>query len=70
VVGNALERREMLAGFLCKTWSNTLLGGPCHKWQDNIKMDFRGRGWEVVWIYLVQDRDRWHALLLVFLLLL
>jgi hypothetical protein len=25
-------------------------------------MDFRERGWEAVWIHLVQDRDKWHAL--------
>jgi hypothetical protein len=29
-------------------------------WEDNIKMDLREIGWEVVdWIHLVQVRDQW-----------
>jgi hypothetical protein len=29
-----------------------------HGWEDNIKMDYREVGWEVVdWIHLSQDRD-------------
>ena len=40
------------------------LGKPRHRREDNIKVGFQ----EVVsegrdWIYLVQDRDRWRALL-------
>jgi hypothetical protein len=23
------------------------LGGSCHRWEDNIKMDFKGIGWEI-----------------------
>jgi hypothetical protein len=39
------------------------LGRPRHRWKDYIKMDlqkvaFGGMGW----IELVQDRDRWRAL--------
>jgi len=34
------------------------LGRPRHRWEDNIKMDLQ----EVGWIELVQDRDRWRAL--------
>ena len=39
------------------------LGRPRRRWEDNIKMDIR----EVVcggmdWVDLVQDRDRWRAL--------
>ena len=29
-----------------------------HRWEDNIKMDIE----EVDWIGLVQDRDRWRAI--------
>jgi hypothetical protein len=33
-----------------------------HKWEDNIRMDLRERGWEGVdWIHLAQDRDQWSA---------
>jgi ribosome biogenesis protein Nip4 len=40
---------------------------PCrrssHRWEDNIRMDLRGMGWEdAEWIHLVQDRDQWWAL--------
>jgi len=39
------------------------LGRPRRRWEDNIKMDFQevggGRG---DWMELVQDRDRWRAL--------
>ena len=37
------------------------LGRPRRRWEDNIKMDLQevGRG---DWMELVQDRDRWRAL--------
>ena len=39
------------------------LGRPTRRWEDNIKMDLqevrRGCG---DWMELVQDRDRWRAL--------
>jgi hypothetical protein len=39
------------------------LGRPRRRWEDNIKMDIEevggGRG---DWMELVQDRDRWRAL--------
>jgi hypothetical protein len=40
-----------------------LLGRTKHRWFDNIKMDLVDVGWgDVDWIGLVQDRDRWRAL--------
>jgi hypothetical protein len=31
--------------------------------EDNIRMDFREIGWEVLdWICVAQDRDQWQAL--------
>jgi hypothetical protein len=40
------------------------LGRPRHRREDNIRMDLREIGWEVVdWIDLAQDRDQWRALL-------
>jgi hypothetical protein len=39
------------------------LGSPRRRWVDNIRMDLGevGRG-DVGWIGLVQDRNRWRAL--------
>ena len=39
------------------------LGRPRRRWEDNIKMDLQevGRGCGN-WVELVQDRDRWRAL--------
>jgi len=34
-----------------------------HRWGDNIKMDLQEVGcWDLDWIRLAQDRDRWRAL--------
>jgi hypothetical protein len=39
------------------------LGRSRHTWDDNIKMDLREVGCGGIdWIDLVQDRDRWRAL--------
>jgi hypothetical protein len=38
------------------------LGRPRRRWEDNIKMEIRGRGIDGVnWIQLAQDRDQWQA---------
>jgi hypothetical protein len=34
-------------------------GRPRHRWEDEIRMDFREIGLD--WIRLSQDRDQWHA---------
>jgi hypothetical protein len=39
------------------------LGRPRRRWEDNIKMDIREIGFgDVDWSHLVQDMDRWRAL--------
>ena len=39
------------------------LGRPRRRWEDNIKMDLQEVGCgRMDWIDLVQDRDRWRAL--------
>jgi len=39
------------------------LGRPRRRWEDNIKMDLQKVGcWDMAWIELSQDRDRWRAL--------
>ena len=37
------------------------IGGPRHRWEDNIKDGSLGSG-GIDWIDLAQDRDRWRAL--------
>jgi len=38
------------------------LGRPRRRWEDIIKMDLREMGGGGDWMELVQDRDRWRAL--------
>jgi hypothetical protein len=39
------------------------LGRSRHRWLDNIKMDLRDIGWDVMeWTDLAQDRGQWRAL--------
>jgi hypothetical protein len=34
------------------------------RWEDNIRMDLREIGWEVVnYMHLAQDKDQWRALM-------
>jgi hypothetical protein len=38
------------------------LGRHKHRWEDNIRIDLRKIGWEIVdWIHLAQCRDQWWA---------
>jgi len=40
-----------------------LLGRPRHRWEENIKMGLQEVEWmSMDWIDLVQDRERWRAL--------
>jgi len=57
------ERRGVYRVLVGKPEEKRRLGGPRRRWEDNIKMDFQ----EVEcggmdWIELVQNRDRWRAL--------
>ena len=45
-----------------KTERNKLLGSPRYIWQENIKMDIKERGFEILGgVYLVVDRDELQA---------
>ena len=37
------------------------MGNVRRRWEDNIKMGIRKVGWDMDWIDLAQDRDRWLA---------
>ena len=40
-----------------------VMGSPRRRWEDNVKMDPQEVGCEGIdWIELIQDRDRWRAL--------
>jgi hypothetical protein len=46
-----------------KPEGNRPLGRPRHRWEYNIKMDLQEKGcWDMDWIELAQDRDRWREL--------
>jgi len=57
------ERRGVYRALLGKLEVKRPLGRPRHRWDDNIKMDLLEMGCGGMdWIELVQDRDRWQAL--------
>jgi hypothetical protein len=57
------EKRNAYKLLVGKPEEKTPLGRPVHWWVDNIKMDLGEVGWgDVDWIGLVQDRNRWRAL--------
>jgi len=57
------KRRGAYRVLVEKPEGKGLLGRPRHRWEDNIKMDHQEVGCEGMdWIDLVQERDRWRAL--------
>jgi hypothetical protein len=57
------EERTVYKVLVGKPEGKRPLGRPRRRWEDGIRMDLReiGGGGGVVWIQLVQDRDRWRA---------
>jgi len=58
------ERNEKCIQYFCwEPEGKQPLRRPRHRWKDNIRMYLREVGWEGMgWIYLVQDRYHWQAL--------
>jgi hypothetical protein len=58
------EERDVNRVLVGKPEGKRPLGRPRHRWEDNIKMDLQevGEGWGDC-MELVQDRDRWWALM-------
>jgi hypothetical protein len=57
------EKRNAYTILVGKPEGKSPLGRPRHMCVDDIKIDLREIGWDGVdWIYLVQDRDQWRAL--------
>ena len=62
-VAHVGERRGIYRVLVGKSEGTRLLGRPRHRWEDNIKMDRQEMGCGGMdWIELVQDTDRWWAL--------
>jgi hypothetical protein len=56
------ERRGAYRALAGKPEGRRPLERPRCRWEDNIKIDLLEVGWESMdWINLVQDRDRWRA---------
>jgi hypothetical protein len=57
------EKSNAYRLFVGKTVGRRPLGRPRRRRVDNIRMDLVEVGWgDVDWIGLLQDRDRWRAL--------
>jgi len=57
------ESRGVCRVLVGKPEEKRQIGRPTRRWEDNIKMDFQEVGCEGMELLdLVQDRDRWRAL--------
>jgi hypothetical protein len=57
------EERNLYRVLMGKPEGNRPYVRSRRRWEDGIRMDLRETGWESIdWIRLVQDRDRWRAL--------
>jgi len=57
------ERRGVYRVLVGRPGGKRPLGRPRRRWEDNIKMDLQEMGCAGMdWIELVQERDRWRAL--------
>jgi hypothetical protein len=55
-----IDKYNILVG---KPEGSRRLGRPRRRRDDNIRMNLRDIGWEVVeWMYLAQDRGQWRTL--------
>jgi hypothetical protein len=57
------EWRKLHSELVGKSEVRRPLGRPRRRWVNNIRMDLVEVGWgDMEWIGMVQDRDRWRAL--------
>jgi hypothetical protein len=62
-LGRTRERRGVYRVLVGKPEGKRPLGRPRRRWEDNMKMDLQEARCEGMdWIDLMQDRDRWRAL--------
>jgi hypothetical protein len=56
------EMRNAYKIFIGKPDGKRPLGRHRRRWEDNIRVDIRERGWDSVdWIRVAQTRDQWRA---------
>jgi hypothetical protein len=56
------EKRNITRILVREPKGKSSLGRPRRRWLHKIEMERREIGWSCIdWIYLVQDRDRWRA---------
>jgi hypothetical protein len=59
-----IEKRNAYKILVRKPEMKIQLQRPRHRWQDNIRMDIREIGWEVLdLMHMSHDKDHWQALL-------
>jgi hypothetical protein len=59
-----VEKRSAYRSLFGKPERRRPAGRPRRRREYNIRTDLREIGWEVLdWMYLVQDRDQWWALM-------
>jgi hypothetical protein len=56
------ERRGAYRFLVLKPEGKRPPGRPRNRLEDNIKMDLQEAEWDMDWIVLAQDRDRWRFL--------
>jgi len=57
------REERFVQGFVGKPEGKRPLGRPRRRWKNNIRMDLQEVGCEgMEWIDVVQNRDRWRAL--------
>ena len=61
-MGRMGEGRGVHKVLVGKPEGKRLLGRPRSRWEDNIKMGLQEVGGGGDWMEMVQDRDRWRAL--------
>jgi hypothetical protein len=55
------DQERCIQGFAGRPEGKRPPGRRRHRWVYNIEMDVLDVGWEMYWIYLAEDRDRWRA---------
>jgi hypothetical protein len=60
---SSVRDEKCIQNFSLKLERKRPIGRPMYRWKDNIKMDLKEIGHEVVdWIHLAQDWVQWWAL--------
>jgi hypothetical protein len=57
------DKKDAFRGLVGRPEGGRQVGRTRHRWEDNIKMDFKEVGWGGMdWIAAAQDRDSWCVL--------